>query len=93
MLETPNPTNILVGAANFYLDPTHLRPLHPDLLSFLVSDRGFVDVEIRYLHPQRADLTKLDSETSTEVERAMRWAMFGPQDVAVLATKPGAGRA
>ncbi len=91
LFETPNPTNLLVGAANFYLDPTHLRPLHPDLLSFLVSDRGFVDVEIRFLHPSRPDLTALAGVDASEAEKAMRWAMFGAQDVSVLAAKPGRG--
>jgi SAM-dependent methyltransferase len=91
LFETPNPTNILVGAASFYLDPTHLRPLHPDLFSFLVSDRGFVDVEVRFLHPSRPDLTALEGSEASEAEKAMRWAMFGPQDVSVLATKPGRG--
>ena len=32
IFETPNPTNINVGAASFYLDPTHLKPLHPQFL-------------------------------------------------------------
>ena len=35
ILETPNPENIIVGSCNFYLDPTHQRPLPPSLLSFL----------------------------------------------------------
>ena len=35
ILETPNPENVVVGACNFFLDPTHLRPIPPLLLSFL----------------------------------------------------------
>jgi O-antigen chain-terminating methyltransferase len=35
ILETPNPENIVVGTAGFYIDPTHQRPLPPLLLSFL----------------------------------------------------------
>ena len=27
IMETPNPENILVGTTNFYLDPTHQRPI------------------------------------------------------------------
>lgn len=88
LFETPNPTNLIVGASSFYLDPTHLRPLHPDLLSFLVSDRGFVDVETRFLHPARTDLLDQIDELD-DVERMARWSLFGPQDVAVLATAPG----
>ncbi|MDD5175811.1 MAG: class I SAM-dependent methyltransferase [Sterolibacterium sp.] len=43
LLETPNPCNILVGACDFYRDPTHLRPIHPDTLVFLARARGFAD--------------------------------------------------
>jgi len=51
ILETPNPTNLIVGAANFYLDPTHNKPLHPRLLHFLIEARGFTKVETRFLAP------------------------------------------
>ena len=30
VLETPNPLSITVAASNFWLDPSHLRPLHPE---------------------------------------------------------------
>jgi len=41
ILETPNPENITVGTASFYLDPTHQRPLPPPLLAFLTEFAGF----------------------------------------------------
>ena len=41
ILETPNPENLMVGACNFYLDPTHQRPIPPLLLDFLVEYSGF----------------------------------------------------
>ncbi len=41
ILETPNPENIHVGCSNFYLDPTHDKPLPPDLLAFLPEYYGF----------------------------------------------------
>jgi O-antigen chain-terminating methyltransferase len=41
ILETPNPENILVGTSNFYLDPTHQRPLPPLLMEFLPEYYGF----------------------------------------------------
>ena len=41
ILETPNPENIAVGTSSFYLDPTHQRPIPPDLLSFLPEHYGF----------------------------------------------------
>jgi O-antigen chain-terminating methyltransferase len=41
ILETPNPENLVVGASSFYLDPTHLRPLPPQLLAFVTEFGGF----------------------------------------------------
>lgn len=46
ILETPNPENISVGSNSFYLDPTHVRPLPPMLLSFLPEYYGFSRVNI-----------------------------------------------
>jgi glycosyltransferase involved in cell wall biosynthesis/SAM-dependent methyltransferase len=50
ILETPNAENIMVGANNFYLDPTHERPLPHMLLSFLVEHSGFARNTLLRLH-------------------------------------------
>ena len=44
LLETPNPENLIVGACNFWLDPTHVKPLPPELMQFLCETRGFTPV-------------------------------------------------
>lgn len=41
ILETPNPENLVVGATSFYLDPSHLRPIPPDLLAFTAEHAGY----------------------------------------------------
>ncbi len=41
LLETPNPENIAVGTTNFYLDPTHKRPIPADLLEYVCNWHGF----------------------------------------------------
>ena len=41
ILETPNPENLVVGTCNFYLDPTHRRPIPPQQMSFLPEYHGF----------------------------------------------------
>lgn len=41
ILETPNAENLIVGTQNFYLDPTHERPIPHMLLEFLVKFCGF----------------------------------------------------
>ena len=52
ILETPNPENLLVGAAWFYLDPTHQHPLPHQLLSFLVEHQGFAPVKLLLLQEE-----------------------------------------
>ncbi len=41
ILETPNPENVTVGSCNFYIDPTHCRPVPPHLLLFMAVQAGF----------------------------------------------------
>lgn len=98
LLETPNPSNIVMGACNFYLDPTHQRPLPPALTEFLVGAAGFVDIEVRPLHPkEQVDLSGLRLEGVSEhdaqlVATALTKGLFGPQDYAVLGWVPATGQ-
>ena len=45
IMETPNPENIVVATRNFYLDPTHNRPIPPELLEFVPEYYGFKRVK------------------------------------------------
>jgi 2-polyprenyl-3-methyl-5-hydroxy-6-metoxy-1,4-benzoquinol methylase len=38
----------------FYLDPTHIRPIFPEMLEFLCTSSGFHKASVRYTLPQRA---------------------------------------
>jgi O-antigen chain-terminating methyltransferase len=94
IFETPNPTNVRVGAAQFWIDPTHIRPMHPQLLDFLLLQRGFHSTEIRPLHPAAHfddDWARALGLTASDEGRAilaeLRDALTGPQDFAVLARK------
>jgi O-antigen chain-terminating methyltransferase len=53
-LETPNPENIGVGTRNFYLDPTHQRPIPDVLLSFMVEYAGYSRVKVMKLQEDGA---------------------------------------
>lgn len=86
ILETPNPTNLSVGAASFFRDPTHLRVVHPEFLDFLARHCGFERTEVRYLHP-RIELA--DGEALDALHGDAHWALRGPQDYALVAAKPG----
>ncbi len=50
IFETPNAENLIVGTRNFWLDPTHLKPLHPEFLKFLCEYAGFKETYLFYLH-------------------------------------------
>ncbi len=78
IFETPNPENLLTGACNFYMDPTHRNPLPPKLLEFLLKARGFSRVTVLRLHPN--DSIQLQDPIVQDL-------LFGPQDYAVLGWK------
>lgn len=50
ILETPNAENITVGTARFYSDPTHIRPVSLQLLSFMTGFIGFSRTKILRLN-------------------------------------------
>ena len=93
ILETPNPENLVVAASRFYLDPTHRRPLPPDLLAFLVGARGFDIVEVRRLErPEQPRPITVKPEEGGEalsgVVDAVNAHLFAPSDYAVVARRP-----
>ena len=67
IFETPNPENLIVGACNFYIDPTHKTPIPPMQLQFLVEHIGMKNVEIMRLHPYNA----VEIEESFAPEKVM----------------------
>jgi len=86
IMETPNPSNLKVGAMTFWNDPSHVHPLPPHLLEFLVRWRGFVDVTTRFpgSDPRRA--LEIAGVESAELDD-LNWAMFGPLDYAIVARR------
>ncbi len=86
IFETPNPENILVGACNFYIDPTHRTPLHPQMMRFLVERRGFCRVEIHPMHPFQKEHRLV--ENGSEILKKFNDFFYGPQDYAVIGVKP-----
>jgi SAM-dependent methyltransferase len=62
ILETPNPENVLVGSSNFYLDPSHNRPIPPLLMEFLPEYYGFYRVKtMRLQEPVHSNERRLIS--------------------------------
>jgi O-antigen chain-terminating methyltransferase len=88
LLETPNPTNLVMAACDFYNDPTHRSPLPPALTEYLVSTQGFQNVQVRPLHPKTSPLVPTGDEGACDqVQEVIAQALFGPQDYAVLGYK------
>lgn len=54
IMETPNPENIVVAGSRFYMDPSHLRPLPPPLLSFAAEYAGYERVKVLRLQENAA---------------------------------------
>jgi O-antigen chain-terminating methyltransferase len=80
ILETPNPENIAVGTCHFYLDPSHQRPIPPQLLSFLTEYEGFARTKIVRLQES--------AELSGDVAVALADVFAGVSpDYAVVAQK------
>lgn len=50
IMETPNPENLMVGATEFYLDPTHVKPIPPLLLVFLTEYYGYKKIKLLRLN-------------------------------------------
>ncbi|WP_017319088.1 methyltransferase domain-containing protein [Mastigocladopsis repens] len=83
IFETPNPQNLLVGACDFYSDPTHLNPLHPEMIQFLLNYQGLSNVQLLYLNP--VENSPFDQE-APGMQTLRNW-FFGPRDYAVVGYK------
>lgn len=97
ILETPNPLSLVVAARNFWLDPTHRRPVHPESLRLSFELAGFDPVEHLELSPfspadhlPEIDLAALPEEQRELADRVNRLRdrlddlLFGPQDYALI---------
>ena len=91
IIETVNPQSLYVYAHSFYLDPTHVRPVHPSYLTFVLRQAGFAEVLIDWRSPPpEADMLQADMGAGefgeANTERINR-LLFAPQDYAVIATR------
>jgi len=81
IFETPNPENIFVATRGFYLDPTHLNPIPPELLSFAVEFEGFSNVKVLRLQEDK------ELANSSEIRLTNIIKSVSP-DYAVIGQKP-----
>ncbi len=62
IFETPNIRNILVGAGDFYRDPSHHHPIFPDTLQFLAQERGLVNTNCYFIQETESGSELISSE-------------------------------
>lgn len=87
ILETPNPENMIVGACNFYFDPSHQRPIPPLQLYYLTEVIGYEKIEIVRQHKYGF----IDDETMQKVPTELKTlvGLFNNEaDYAIIAYKP-----
>jgi O-antigen chain-terminating methyltransferase len=80
VIETPNPECLAIFATNFYLDPTHTRPVPPQLLAFYMEEFGLGRIEIH----RRAQAVDTVPEVA-ELPPGLREKLFDGMDYAIIA--------
>ena len=83
LVESPNPENVIVGSCNFYLDPSHLRPVPSQVMHFLLEARGFSNIEVINLHPLPSQRIAGDSE----LIHRFNDMFYGPMDYGIVARR------
>lgn len=100
--ETIDPRSLLALSSNYFRDPTHVQPLHPDTLSYMLTLYGFKILEVRRLSevPASAQLKQIETEeymtprwghlidTLNHNVTQLNQLLYGYQDFCVVAQKP-----
>jgi len=96
VLVTINPLSLFALANNFYLDPTHVRPLPPETVRFLAEEAGFRNLEVDYFSPfgPEFSLLPISVEEEEDWQKAVRvnferlnHVVFGYQEYALVGLK------
>jgi len=82
LMETPNPENIYTGLVYFHMDPSHLKPIPPELLTFMAKQSGFENNSVLRLNQ--------GGQVGNTKNPSVQDVVFGVSpDYAVLAQKKG----
>lgn len=91
--ETPNGANLAVGGSTFWLDHTHVRPLHPELLKHLAEFYGFTSIRVDLVSqpevPWKLESDK-DGQNSSYAEAiiGLQEYVLSGQDALLVAYRP-----
>ena len=89
VIETVNPTCVL-ALTEFFGDPSHTKPVHPNTLRFMLESAGFISVRIQYCNEPTGE--KLEGIKSDEASVAginrnfekLNRLLWGPMDYAAI---------
>lgn len=100
IIETPNPVSLSIYTNAFYIDPSHIKPIHPLTMKYYLEKAGFRNIEIIFTENSRPpyDIPELKCSSDNQdiiyniedFNNAMKKVsemMFGSQDYAVIAVK------
>jgi len=97
IFETPNPVCLTVFARSFYMDLSHIRPIHPEAMKFLCESTGFKDLQVKFSSPVEPAMripplsgVAADAQVTTEFNRGierLNELLYGFQDYAVIGRK------
>src|SRR5438067_2005615 len=89
VMATPNPRTLTVGAHSFWLDPSHRKPIPPELFEFYLKVEGFDDVEIRtYARSESRLREDVPDGAIRDNVRTLNETLFGDRDYAVIGRAP-----
>jgi SAM-dependent methyltransferase len=102
LCETPNPTCLTVFSGAFYVDLSHIKPIHPQAAVFVLETAGFREVEVRYVNPYPPDMRLVPLEPLWYLRRyeevflatlnqnfaQLNDLLWGAQDYAAIGRKP-----
>jgi SAM-dependent methyltransferase len=105
LCETPNPACLTVFSGAFYVDLTHIKPIHPEAARFVLEAAGFTAVEVRYVNPYPVEAKLQPLEPLWYMRRyeeaflravndnfaRLNDLLWGAQDYAVIGKKGGDG--
>lgn len=90
ILETPNPCSLSIYVNAFYLDPSHIKPVHPETMRYLLKNAGFRNIDVVYTQSSMPGITipklKGEDEFNLSMETVQNM-LFASQDYAIIARK------
>lgn len=95
VIETPNPSSLSIYMNSFYMDPSHIKPIHPKTMEYFLKEAGFKEIELIYVEQSKVQY-KFPLLKGTQIENLSEFndginflseIIFGCQDYAIVAKK------